>query len=326
LTNLSKELELTSESAIRASRLCLAVRQQMVDMDQLEKAGREPVTVADFGSQMVILKMIAEHFPDDQVFAEERGKDFREVASYEQQAAVLRYVESALESSVSPEQGAAWLDAGRGQSSSRVWTVDPIDGTKGFLRGEQFAVAIGLLVDGQPALSVLGCPFLPVDASSDATRGVLATAVKGQGASIQPLGGDQRRPLQVSKQLQPNDARVVESVEAGHSDHDLSAKVLAGAGVAGSPLRMDSQAKYAAVADGRAEIYLRLSVGEGYAEKVWDHAAGVLIVQEAGGRVTDLDGKPLDFAVGERLSANRGVLATNGPLHDPLLAALAHER
>ena len=94
--DLSKELELASESAVLASHLCLAVRAQMVDSDRLEKAGREPVTVADFGSQILILKMIAENFPDDQVFAEERGADFRGVTTESQQAAVLQHVQDAL--------------------------------------------------------------------------------------------------------------------------------------------------------------------------------------------------------------------------------------
>ena len=85
---------------------------------------------------------------------------------------------------------------------------------------------------------------------------------------------------------------------------------------------MDSQAKYAAVADGRAEIYIRYSRSPEYREKVWDHAAGVLIVQEAGGRVTDLFGAPLDFSLGERLANNVGILATNGVFHDALLEAI----
>ncbi len=69
----------------------------------------------------------------------------------------------------------------------------------------------------------------------------------------------------------------------------------------GEIVRIDSQAKYVVVADGRAEIYIRHSGNVDYREKVWDHAAGYLIVQEAGGRVTDLDGLPLDFSHGLRL-------------------------
>ena len=89
---------------------------------------------------------------------------------------------------------------------------------------------------------------------------------------------------------------------------------------------MDSQAKYALLASGKAELFLRPpppeSPGEG--AKIWDHAAGSLIVHEAGGRVTDLDGRPLDFGSGRTLSRNRGVVASNGRIHDEALSVLAH--
>ena len=75
---------------------------------------------------------------------------------------------------------------------------------------------------------------------------------------------------------------------------------------------MDSQAKYAVVARGEADIYLRLPTRADYREKIWDHAAGHLIVAEAGGVVTDIAGRPLEFHHGRELTANRGVIVTNG--------------
>jgi 3'(2'), 5'-bisphosphate nucleotidase len=94
-------------------------------------------------------------------------------------------------------------------------------------------------------------------------------------------------------------------------------------GLGGGVVRLDSQAKYASVACGAAEIYLRPQSRPDYREKVWDHAAGVVVVEEAGGRVTDLHGKPLDFSLGRRLEDNRGVVATNGRIHDAVIASLA---
>jgi len=87
---------------------------------------------------------------------------------------------------------------------------------------------------------------------------------------------------------------------------------------------MDSQAKYAVLAAGQGDLYFRLlSSGKSdYREKIWDQAAGSLIVEEAGGRVTDLDGKPLDFSKGRTLAANRGLVASNGHLHNAALAAI----
>jgi len=98
--------------------------------------------------------------------------------------------------------------------------------------------------------------------------------------------------------------------------------VAAELGITAEPRRLDSQAKYAIVARGEAQIYLRIPTKKGYEEKIWDHAAGCLCVQEAGGRVSDLDGRDLDFSQGRTLKANRGVVATNGKIHDQVLAAV----
>ncbi len=76
-------------------------------------------------------------------------------------------------------------------------------------------------------------------------------------------------------------------------------------------------------ASGMAEVYLRPVSAGRYREKTWDHAAGVAIVEEAGGRVSDLDGRPLDFSTGPRLEGNRGVVASNGWVHDRVLEAIA---
>jgi 3'(2'), 5'-bisphosphate nucleotidase len=96
-------------------------------------------------------------------------------------------------------------------------------------------------------------------------------------------------------------------------------------GLSGDVVRMDSQAKYAAVARGQAEIYLRSPNPRtpDYRECIWDHAAGWLVVEEAGGTVTDVYGRALDWTHGRRLAQNIGVLATNGILHETVLQALA---
>ncbi len=93
-------------------------------------------------------------------------------------------------------------------------------------------------------------------------------------------------------------------------------------GVKRPPLRMDSQAKYGILARGDGTVYLRLPTQKAYVEKIWDHAAGCILVEEAGGRVTDLHGKPLDFSQGKTLAKNKGVIATNGKLHDLVLRAV----
>jgi 3'-phosphoadenosine 5'-phosphosulfate (PAPS) 3'-phosphatase len=87
---------------------------------------------------------------------------------------------------------------------------------------------------------------------------------------------------------------------------------------------MDSQCKYGIVASGQADLYLRLPVKEEYVENIWDHAAGDLIVREAGGCVTDMLGRPLDFSTGgPKLINNRGVIASCNPtIHAAVLSAI----
>ncbi|MFG0252299.1 MAG: inositol monophosphatase family protein, partial [Phycisphaerales bacterium JB038] len=110
--------------------------------------------------------------------------------------------------------------------------------------------------------------------------------------------------------------------ESGHSSHSDSAKIAEMLGVQAEPFRIDSQCKYAAVSRADASIYLRLPTRKGYEEKIWDHAAGSLVITEAGGRVSDVRGNPLDFGQGKTLKANAGVVATSAAIHDQVVAAV----
>ncbi|MEZ6046645.1 MAG: inositol monophosphatase family protein [Planctomycetaceae bacterium] len=117
-----------------------------------------------------------------------------------------------------------------------------------------------------------------------------------------------------------------ESVESGHSAHGLSARVAEALGIQNEPVRLDSQAKYAVVARGEADIYLRLPTRPGYREKIWDHAGGVLLVEEAGGTVSDVTGAPLEFTHGHQLEQNLGVIVTNGKLQEAVVSRVVEAR
>jgi 3'(2'), 5'-bisphosphate nucleotidase len=134
------------------------------------------------------------------------------------------------------------------------------------------------------------------------------------------------RTVSVARLRRASEARFCESVESGHSDQDESARIAEDLGIRSEPFRIDSQCKYAAVARNDASIYLRLPTRADYREKIWDHAAGSLVVESAGGRVTDADGAPLDFTRGATLARNRGIVATCGSIHDEVVAAVRRAR
>jgi 3'(2'), 5'-bisphosphate nucleotidase len=240
-----------------------------------------------------------------------------------------------VDTDIGREQVCRWIDhGGASQYRERFWTLDPIDGTKGFLRGEQYAVALALVVDGQLAVAALACPNLPTlperergDVKGNEALGVIFFAVRGRGAYLIPWecpGAVELAPARicVSPRDDPAEARFCESVESGHSAQGDAAAVAARLGITVPPLRMDSQAKYGVVARGEADIYLRLPTRQDYREKIWDHAAGALIVSEAGGVVTDVMGQPLEFNHGRELAVNRGVIATNERLHGQVRSAV----
>jgi len=114
------------------------------------------------------------------------------------------------------------------------------------------------------------------------------------------------------------------SVEKSHTNVDEIGRLAEHLGVTAPSVPLDSQAKYAVLAAGAGDVLLRLisPKAPNYKEKIWDQAAGSIVITEAGGRVTDLDGHELDFSHGRSLAANRGILATNGPLHEAVLAGL----
>ena len=181
-----------------------------------------------------------------------------------------------------------------------------------------------MVVDGQLELAVLGCPNLGPTLAGERGDGTILAAIRGQGTWQMPLVGE-GDPVQVNVSPQPeaSQIRFCESVEAAHSAHGDSARLAAKLAIAADPARLDSQAKYAVVARGEAEAYLRLPRDNKYREKIWDHGAGVLCVTEAGGRVTDVPGADLDFRLGYRLEKNLGVVVSNGPQHETLLQAMA---
>jgi HAL2 family 3'(2'),5'-bisphosphate nucleotidase len=320
------ELEAAVVAVRDAATVCQSVQKDLVNAATLEKKDRSPVTVADFASQSLVCSSLAESSKIDAVVGEEDAAELREAGAEETRDKVVEHVRHIRGGKISADQALDWIDLGGvdpDDSTERYWTLDPIDGTKGFLRGEQYAIALGLIEHGRVVLGVLGCPNLP---GPNGEAGCLLTAVRGQGAEIRALGASGRdgaRAIRVSDIKSTSEARFCESVESAHSDQGQSAQIAAALGITEEPVRVDSQAKYAIVAQGQAQIYLRLPTSKTYREKIWDHAAGMIVVEEAGGTVTDVRGNALDFGHGRMLDNNAGIIATNGPIHDSVLKAVS---
>lgn len=347
------------DAVLKATKLCEQVQAEMVSTDAIQKSDRSPVTVADFGSQALICKAIGDAFPEEVIVAEENAQSLKQnrhllerVTDYVDRFckegsrhAVGGVCNSDMcrphEAAVSAETVCEWIDQGSGEVGQSFWTLDPIDGTKGFLRGDQYAVALAWIVDGEVQLGVLGCPNLPhqlarmeretprhgesrrgVVLQEDTARGCLFVAARGEGTALYTTTGTFLAKVRVSE----NARRLAESFESTHGDSDTHSNIAKQLGLTSPPLQMDSQAKYGIVARGEASLYIRLPnpAFPDYRECIWDHAAGLIVVEEAGGTVTDARGASLNFMNGRRMVENLGVVATNGdPLHNQVLSILS---
>lgn len=317
------EKQVAIASVIRAITLCTQIQNDCL-VAAIEKPDFSPVTIADLGAQAIICQAIAAAFPQDAVVGEEDAKLLRQPHMSEQLEQIASYVRVHIPET-SAETILEWIDRGNGQVGDRFWTLDPIDGTKGFLRGDQYAIALALIEDGEVKLGVMGCPALPLDLNQpQGERGVLFVAVRGQGTTQIALKSGVSQPILGARTANKSHFRSTESVESRHGNLPLQRAIAQAVGMTPEPLSIDSMAKYAVVARGEAALYLRLPWAEypDYRENIWDHAAGAIVLEEAGGRVSDMYGKPLEFAANAKMLNNRGIIASSSDIYDAVLDAL----
>ena len=313
-----------------ASKLVAQVQAEMVT-SALTKDDKSPVTVADYGAQALVGYLLDQHFPNDPLVGEEDSIVLREEKNQGTLERIAYFVEQYTDGAT-PDAVCRWIDRGSAESGQRYWTVDPIDGTKGFLRGDQYAVALALVENGQVQVGALGCPNLNIQYLISNTNapafspgnGSIVLAVRGQGTWAAALAGGEFVRLTASGRADASQARMLRSLEEAHTNVGQIGELVTALNVQADPVGMDSQAKYAVLAAGKGDVLVRLisSKMPDYKEKIWDQGAGSIVVEEAGGRITDLHGKSLDFTAGRTLAHNRGVLATNGELHEAVLGAL----
>jgi len=332
----------------------------------IEKTDTSPVTIADFAVQCFVthylsvatgagdkLRLVAE---EDTALFKEGGRD----AELVEVAKLLNdHFPFAEVASIFPDAGSPscfttadvlrLLQRGddAGGREGGFWVLDPIDGTKGFLRDAQYAIGLAYVDCGSPVLSAMCCPNLPPPGGDVESRaddaGYVFFASDSRSCSVSlvechaQLAGEESpdfgldwqqigAPLRVAPPCALGSVVLCESYESAHRDGDAILPLLKSKNVlsAASPvLRLDSMSKYGLVARGDAHVYLRGTTKSKYVEKIWDHAPGIPIVLAAGGRVTDLHGKPLDFGCGRTLCTNQGVLAAPSGVHEGMIPEIA---
>jgi len=269
-SNYTKELGVALELAREAGAAILEFYRGSFKIEQKYSGDdREAVTQADLVANQIIVDRLRGEFPDDGILAEESE------------------------------------DTSHRLDKQRVWMVDPLDGTNGFIDSNgDFAVQIGLAESG---VAMLGVVYQPL-------TGVLYRAMRGSGTLVE-------RPDQA-----PTRGRV-------SGETDLTAMRLAASRSHRSP-RMDRVVKSLRVRDEvqrgsvgikigliieqQCDLYVHLSPRT----KQWDTCAPEIILTEAGGRLTDLFGQPLCYNSPQVQNRN-GIVASNGAAHDTIIKRLA---
>ncbi|KAF2071421.1 hypothetical protein CYY_007265 [Polysphondylium violaceum] len=327
MNGLIKIRNVAVQAVEKACFACLEIQSQMVTDDTINKKDQSPVTVGDYTVQALIINEILNNLDEEYPFiAEEDSKTLSEQKDV--QTKVLSFFNKFSHTAINEQQLSALLDKGTNRdaikSSKRWWTLDPIDGTLGFLRKDQYAVALALMEDNKPILGVLGCPSLPVSfADQSLGKGCVFVALSKEGSFMKTLSDPSKETkISVSSKSDPSKAIFTESYVSRGFAGELNSNISKNMGVVDQePLKIDSQCKYAMVARGDSDVYVRLTNLD-YRECIWDHAAGQIIVEEAGGIVKDFKGNDLDYSVGYKLENNVGIACSNKSLYTPLTQAI----
>jgi 3'(2'), 5'-bisphosphate nucleotidase len=270
-SELDRRLQIVRDIARQAGEIVLQYYGEKVEVEW--KAPGNPVTAADHAANALILEHLRKNFSGEAVLAEESDDDMSRLG---------REV---------------------------FWVVDPLDGTKEFIkRNGEFSIMIGLVKHGRPILGVVFQPAPPTGLKP----GALYSGVIGLGAWLS-LGGSER-PIRVSAIDQPSQLRMIAS--RSHFDERVD-QVRKKLGIH-EILRSGSVGlKCGAIAAGACELYIHPSSKV----NLWDSAAPAAILTAAGGVMTDLRGEPLDYnSVG--VGHPQGLLASHGRLHEQIVSVI----
>ncbi|RDW80671.1 3',5'-bisphosphate nucleotidase-3 [Coleophoma crateriformis] len=310
-----------------------------VNKGEISKNDSTPVTIADFAAQALLIGAIHKAFPSDGFIGEEDSNALKQDESLRQRVWELvssthledEESDALLATPSSIEEVLNILDLGgrgAGGRTGRIWMLDPIDGTAAFIRGEQYAISLALVEDGQEVLGVLGCPNLNLETGrvheqivDKEGMGLMISAVKGEGAVIRPIG---RAGLQTARRIEVSstgpdnlkDLHFVDWTGSAVWRIDKIRKIAdqLGASYPGTEV-WSSHMRYVALIVGGGDVQLRIPVKKDKASYVWDHAGAQLIFKEVGGKITDLNGDEIDFGAGRELSNNWGMIVVREGLY-----------
>ncbi|KAL2128492.1 hypothetical protein VTI74DRAFT_7595 [Chaetomium olivicolor] len=338
-----------AETAARISREALAAADADADADttsafDLVKDDLSPVTVADFAIQALLARTLGEAFPQDGFIGEESADELRQNPKL-----LARVIYIITQCTGNPSlfcDGADLCDVidscatlpPSTSSGKRIWVFDPIDGTKTFIRREQYAINIALLEGGREILSVVACPLLSMDVAAPVTdrsvdptgRGCILFGVRGHGAYVRPLLGEsgevqaRRLPRHCDEVASCHGLRSVTCWELLDSGVDVVHKAVAedlNVSFPGSDL-LGWVPRWAVMALGAANMTVWVYKKRDRYAKVWDHAGAMLLFEEVGGMITDVHGKEIDLTAGRKFESNFGFVAAPKKVHHLVLDAV----
>ncbi len=323
-----ERVQIATEAILAGLRALQVVLRHASARVPITKPDGSPVTAGDLAVQMAVASVLRRRAAQWTLVGEEGEGS----VSGAEGGVLLERAVAAVRESLGSEAPADPTECLHDQASAPGevwWTVDPIDGTKGFRSGRHYALCLALVERGEATVGVLSCPTLqigrdPLEIGSDSQMGTVYVAAKGQGAwKFAPRAGDRLLPaalLPVVRSARRDDTlpwRVCDSIEGGSRAERMRA-IMSRTPLRWESVSLDSQCKYALVAEGAADCFMRVPGSRG-AEKVWDHAPGAVVASEAGAWVGDLVGAPLRLA-GEALDQNVGTLAC-----DRAIVAHVHE-
>ncbi|MDA1008314.1 MAG: hypothetical protein O2800_04850 [Planctomycetota bacterium] len=283
------------------------------------KADGSPITAADVAIQIVLLDHLARANVPQRVIAEESDASLRG-ADPGAWGLVERAVRHELKSELHGRDVRELVNTLASEKDGPYWSIDPIDGTSGWVAGRTFCTCIALIDQGQAILGGVVMPRVPDDWTTDARirDGLMLRATFGQGAFASNGTGWSRlhRTPLTNPPVWLCSARKGNRTERGR-------RVLERAAPNNIPFPIDSQCKYALVAQSIGDIAFRLSMPGSSAEQAWDHAAGLLLVSESGGMASDIRGQSIHYADDGRMSNSLGAIGCAAELHRPIIDSLA---